>query len=166
MVHSLWRTVNVAVLIAPTALVVTMSAQSATQRGREVAGQPGTGRPQQRMGKSSPFVGTWVLNVAKSTSENVPPEARRNPSIRNIDVKADGTFSQSHRNKTGGGSEGYYHWHGTPGGPAEIIEYGRTNRRSARQQADDQSGQRPQVGRHVPESTEWAPPSRHMDSVA
>src|ERR1044071_8693074 len=81
---------------------------------------PMRGRGQPRMGKSSPFVGTWVLNVSKSTYENVPPEARRKPSIRNIDVEGDGTFSESHRNKTGGGSEGYFHWHGVPGGPAEI----------------------------------------------
>jgi hypothetical protein len=75
--------------------------------------------------KTSPFVGTWVLNVSKSTYENIPPEQRRNPSIRTIDVQGGGRFQQSHRNKTGSGREGFYQWNGIPGGPDEIVEYGR-----------------------------------------
>ena len=70
-------------------------------------------------------MGTWNLNVSKSTYEGIPPEQRRNPSTRTIDVHADGFFVETHRNKTGGGREGFYYWYGRPGG-AEFVEYGRT----------------------------------------
>jgi hypothetical protein len=120
------RTWSVPALFALAALTVTLS--GAQERG----GQRGAANPQGgggrgRMGKTSPFVGTWILNVAKSTYENVPPEARRNPSTRTIDVEGDGYFTETHRNKTGGGREGFYHWHGIPGGAAEIVEYGRNS---------------------------------------
>jgi hypothetical protein len=77
-------------------------------------------------GVSSPFVGTWVLNVAKSTYEGIPPEQRRNPSTRTIDVYSDGMFVETHRNVTGGGRQGFFYWVGKPDGP-EFPEYGRNS---------------------------------------
>jgi hypothetical protein len=118
------RTLRIPVLFTLMALTVTLS--SAQERGgQRGAAQGGGGRG--RMGKTSPFVGTWILNVSKSTYENVPPEARRSPSTRTIDIEGDGYFTETHRNKTGGGREGFYHWHGIPGGAAEIVEYGRNS---------------------------------------
>jgi hypothetical protein len=117
---------SVLAFIALAALAVSLSGVTAQERGgRGAAPQQGAGRG--RTGKTSPFVGTWILNVSKSTYENVPPEARRNPSIRTIDVEGDGYFTETHRNKTGGGREGFFHWHGIPGGAAEIVEYGRNS---------------------------------------
>ena len=92
------------------------------QEAKPASGTAQATRPQVN---TSPFVGTWILNVSKSTYENIPPEARRNPSIRTIDVQGGGRFQQSHRNRTGGGREGFYQWNGIPGGPDEIVEYGR-----------------------------------------
>jgi hypothetical protein len=122
------RVVNIAVLLAVVPLMATLSGQTTPQSGQSSAGAPQTpsgGRGGPR-GKSSPFAGTWNLNVAKSTYEGIPPEQRRSPSTRTIDVHADGFFIETHRNKTGGGREGFYYWYGRPGG-AEFVEYGRTS---------------------------------------
>lgn len=127
--RSVVRALNVPALIALAALTVTLSgltAQARGQRGTSGAPQAGGGRGP-RVGKTSPFVGTWILNVSKSTYENVPPEQRRSPSTRTIDIEGDGYLTETHRNKTGAGREGFYHWHGIPGGPAEIVEYGRNS---------------------------------------
>jgi hypothetical protein len=122
MMRSYVRAVGVQLVLVGIVSVVSMSTRAPSapvQTGRSQA----SAAPFQ----TSPFVGTWILNVSKSTYENVPPEARRNPSIRTIDVEGNGMFAETHRNKTGGGREGFYHWHGVPGGPAEIVEYGRTS---------------------------------------
>jgi len=122
--RSVLRVWKVPALVAFAAVIGTWSGETSAQRGQEPAGaQRSGGGPR---GKTSPFVGTWILNVAKSTYEGIPPEQRRNPSIRTIDVEGDGTFIQTHRNKTGAGNEGYFHWKGKPG-VDEIIEYGRTS---------------------------------------
>src|SRR5262245_63130987 len=125
--RSVVRALNVAAWVALAVLTVTLSTAAQEQRGQRGSGAQAGGGRGPRMGKTSPFVGTWILNVSKSTYENVPPEARRNPSIRTIDVEGDGYFTETHRNKTGGGREGFYHWHGIPGGAAEIVEYGRNS---------------------------------------
>jgi hypothetical protein len=106
-----------AIVILPAMFTLTAVAQEAKPSGSGQGARPEF--------KTSPFVGTWVLNVSKSTYENIPPEQRRNPSIRTIDVQGGGRFQQSHRNKTGSGREGFYQWNGIPGGPDEIVEYGR-----------------------------------------
>ena len=121
--RSVLRVLNVAAFVALAALIVTLPGQTSAQRGSQGGAQPVGGGPR---GKSSPFIGTWILNVSKSTYEGIPPEQRRSPSIRTIDVEGDGTFVETHRNKTGGGREGFYHWKGTPG-VADITEYGRTS---------------------------------------
>lgn len=125
--RAVMRALNVAALIALSA-ALTLAGATAQERGqRGATGTAQGGGRGPRVGKTSPFVGTWILNVSKSTYENVPPEQRRNPSIRTIDIEGDGYFTETHRNRTGGGREGFYHWHGIPGGPAEIVEYGRTS---------------------------------------
>jgi hypothetical protein len=123
--RSVIRGLNVAALVGVAAMTVALAGQTAPQQRGQGAGAAQGGGRGPRMGKTSPFVGTWNLNVSKSTYENVPPEQRRSPSTRTIDIEGDGTFTETHRNKTGGGREGFYHWHGVPGGPAEIVEYGR-----------------------------------------
>jgi hypothetical protein len=125
--RSFVRVGNFAVLFAAATVTATLSGQtpppqSGTSAPQTTTSGRGSGAPR---GKSSPFVGTWILNVSKSTYEGIPPEQRRSPSTRTIDVYADGYFIETHRNKTGGGREGFFYWHGKPGGP-EFPEYGRT----------------------------------------
>jgi hypothetical protein len=122
--RSVMRVSSVSALVALAASIVTLPGQVSAQRGPRAAdAQQAGGGPR---GKSSPFVGTWILNVAKSTYEGIPPDQRRNPSTRTIDVQADGTFIQTHRNRTAGRGEGFFHWVGKPG-VAEITEFGRTS---------------------------------------
>ena len=123
--RSVLRVLNVPAFAALAFTIVTLSGQTSAQRGQPAGGAQPAGDDSPRF-KSSPFVGTWILNVSKSTYEGIPPDQRRNPSTRTIDVQGDGTFIQTHRNKTGGGREGFYHWVGKPG-VAEIQEFGRTS---------------------------------------
>src|SRR4051812_22621562 len=73
---------------------------------------------------SSPFVGTWVLNVAKSAYEGIPENQRRTTSIRTIDVYADGSFVQTHRNVSAVRPQSFSLWVGKPDGQ-EFIEFSR-----------------------------------------
>ena len=126
--RSALRVANIAVLLALVTVMATPAGQTPPPAGQggTSAQQPSSGGRGGPRGKTSPFVGTWILNVSKSTYEGIPPENRRNPSTRTIDVHADGFFVETHRNKTGAGREGFYYWYGKPGG-AEFTEYGRTN---------------------------------------
>ena len=75
---------------------------------------------------ASPFVGTWILNVAKSTYEGIPEPQRRTTSIRTLDVYNDGYFVQTHRNVSAVRPQSFSMWVGKPDGP-EFIEFSRLN---------------------------------------
>ena len=73
----------------------------------------------------NPFVGTWVIDTAKSTYEGTTP---RTMSVRTLDVHADGRFIETHRNtriRDGEVWEGWFHWVGNIDG-IEFPEFGRT----------------------------------------
>ena len=74
----------------------------------------------------SPFVGTWNINVAKSTYEGIPENQRRTTSTRTIDVEGDGVFVQTHRNTSAVRAQSFSHWVGKPDGPP-ITEFSRLN---------------------------------------
>jgi hypothetical protein len=69
---------------------------------------------------SNPFVGTWVLNLAKSTYDVASPKKH---STRTIDVQANGVVIQTHRNLQVSG-EGFSHWVGNLDGK-EFTEFAR-----------------------------------------
>jgi hypothetical protein len=127
MMRSYVRAVGVQLVLVGIVSVVGVSTPSSSepvQTGRSSAPAQ-TGRSSAPV-QTSPFVGTWVLNIPKSTYEGIPPEQRRTQSTRTIDVEANGVFVETHRNITGGGRQGFYHWVGKPDGP-EITEFGRTS---------------------------------------
>ena len=78
--------------------------------------------PPPRAVQSSPFVGTWVLNPAKSTYEGIPEDQRRSPSIRTLDLYENGVFIESHRNAQKSRGPGFFYWVGKPDGP-EFPEF-------------------------------------------
>ena len=82
--------------------------------------------PARPASSSSPFVGTWHINAAKSTYEGIPENERRTTSIRTIDVAGDGLFLQTHRNVSAVRPQSFSYWVGKPDGP-EFIEYSRLN---------------------------------------
>jgi hypothetical protein len=75
---------------------------------------------------ASPFVGTWILNVAKSTYEGIPEPQRRTTSVRTLDVYNDGYFVQTHRNVSAVRPQSFSLWVGKPDGP-DLIEFSRLN---------------------------------------
>ena len=107
------RTIPITVL----ALAASLCATQASAQG---------GRGQREVKSPSPFVGTWLINVAKSTYEGIPEEQRRFISIRTLDVNADGWFVQTHRNVSKVRAQSFSFWVGKPDGP-EFIEFNRLN---------------------------------------
>jgi hypothetical protein len=83
-------------------------------------------QPRRPVAPVSPFVGTWNINVAKSTYEGIPENQRRTISTRTIDVEGDGVFVQTHRNTSAVRAQSFSHWVGKPDGPP-ITEYSRLN---------------------------------------
>jgi hypothetical protein len=107
--RSLVRTLSVRLVLAAWVSTVSVAVQAQT--------------PERKV-QSSPFVGTWVLNVSKSTYEGIPEDQRRNPSTRTLDMYENGVFIESHRNATKSRGQGYFYWVGKPDGP-EFPEFSR-----------------------------------------
>ena len=107
MLRSFFRTLSVQLVLVFVVSIVGVSAQVP-----EGASDP------------NPFVGTWVIDTARSTYEGTSP---RTMSVRTLDVHADGRWLETHRNtriRDGETWEGWYHWVGNIDG-IEFPEFGR-----------------------------------------
>jgi hypothetical protein len=69
----------------------------------------------------NPFVGTWVLNVAKSTYEG---QQRKKLSTRTLDTYEKGIIVATHRRVNEDGNEGFSYWVGNLEG-REFEEFAR-----------------------------------------
>ena len=106
--HSFLRTLSVQQVLVLVVSIVGVSAQVP-----EGASDP------------NPFVGTWVIDAARSTYEGTTP---RTSSVRTLDVHADGRWLETHRNtriRDREVREVWAHWVGNIDG-IEFPEFGRT----------------------------------------
>ena len=103
--RSFFRTLSVQQVLVLVVAIVGVSAQAPS----------GPAQP------PSPFVGTWVLNVEKSTYEGSRP---RKQSTRTLDAYGDGKIVATHRRTNGNGGQGFSYWAGNLFGQ-EFPEFAR-----------------------------------------
>jgi len=75
-------------------------------------------------GPPSPFVGTWVLNLAKSTYDGA---RRKKESTRTLDMYGEGRIVATHRRTIENGNDGFSYWVGNLRGEP-FPEYARQRR--------------------------------------